>query len=156
MNSNNVSFFRSIDHLTACNDNTKDIVRTCDTEKNTCPEHADCDNTDVAPYHVCTCQNGYAYFPKDSEIASIEDPDIPDDDKATITPHDDAPIHPEVISKGSFEWVSPVFSETSILNYDFDSHVKKLEPSLLKWILLMLQQLVENVAKLMLQIIKTP
>lgn len=94
--------FRSIDHLTACNDNTKDIKHICDTEKSTCPDNALCENIPEAPFHKCTCKNGFAFFPRDSEIASVENDNIPDDDEATITAVDDTHIHPEVISNNSF------------------------------------------------------
>jgi len=92
--------FRSIDHLTACNDSTKEIKHVCDTDKSTCPLNASCEHIPEEPYHRCTCKNGFAFFPRDSEIASIENDDddgiqIPDDDEATITAVDDTHIHPE-------------------------------------------------------------
>ena len=105
VNPDNVEFnneFRSIDHLTACNDNTKDIKHICDTEKSTCPDNSLCENIPEAPFHKCTCKNGFAFFPRDSEIASVENDNIPDDDEATITAVDDTHIHPEVISNNSF------------------------------------------------------
>ena len=127
--------FRSIDHLTACNDSTKEIKHICDTEKSTCPLNASCEHIPEEPYHRCTCKNGFAFFPRDSEIASIENDDddgikIPDDDEATITAIDDTHIHPEVISNDSFELIHPLFSEAYNINHNFDRLVMKLEPSL--------------------------
>lgn len=94
---------RSIDHLTECNDDTKNIKHICDTDENTCPENALCAETTEAPFHKCSCQNGFAFFPNDSETHNIVNDLIPGEDQASLTAVDETHIHPETCDEaGTF------------------------------------------------------
>ena len=90
--------FRSIDDQTKCIDiENKDIEHLCDAEPKPCPLNADCNPSDEEPYYECSCMNGFAFFPVDSE-AAIEDSDnIPTEDEANFTPVTDTDISPLVI-----------------------------------------------------------
>ena len=99
--------FRSFDDLTTeCNDQSKEIDHICNTNQHNCvlnsycspltnPEHHGIEP--LAPHHQCTCNNGFAYFPEDSEIEIPDDHKIPGENDADITPPDDPLIYPKVI-----------------------------------------------------------
>ena len=106
MHEMNFRSFNSDDLTTQCNDQSKEIDHICNTNKHNCVLNSHCDPLKaefhgiepLAPYHQCTCDNGFAYFPEDSPEIEIPDDDkIPDENDADMTPPDHPLIYPKVI-----------------------------------------------------------